>query len=109
MQIRGRSHDEPKDELLRHETLAFVQVTEVSEGGIVQRMRVKNSKTSIVVSALSDAYAKREADLRQFRGGLLLGEAAGVVACGRFGGEGGVQLAVAFRVKYDVGAEFQSR
>ncbi len=40
--ILGQSHQEPPYELLRTETLAFVQVTEMSELGSVPELRVEN-------------------------------------------------------------------
>jgi len=40
--ILGRSHTKPPYELLRKETLAFVHVTEISEGGSVPELRVDN-------------------------------------------------------------------
>lgn len=40
--ILGRSHEEPRYELLRPETLPSVAVTEISEGGSVPQLRVEN-------------------------------------------------------------------
>src|SRR5207244_13561288 len=41
--ILGPSHEQPMYELLRQETLAFVQITEVSESGSVPVLRVHNA------------------------------------------------------------------
>jgi hypothetical protein len=40
--ILGRSHDQPQYELLRQETLSFVQVTEISQSGSVPELQVEN-------------------------------------------------------------------